>query len=166
MDLDRILRKIDINGLIGLVHRITNLVQQEPIISQGVFRVFGYSMRQMKLFVENVNAKLNRMVQDQDKEELIDFIKTLYAAPFIREIKAVLKNPGSRVWYEQLPEVANTNVVPVSPREIEMPVREAPLTFANENRPSFVKMRGFTRGGRRRVRKRKGTRGSALRLRR
>jgi hypothetical protein len=167
MDPDQILRKMDIPELIGLVHQILHLIEEEPRLSKRVFRAFGYSTRHVKIFVENLKEELDMAAS---KESLIDLIKTVYSAPFIREIKRASVNPTISMIYEQMPNVANTNIIPAAvdlqlPEPAETPgnkrLKEWRPTLTGlpySGRPSFANMP--PRGGRRtrRLRRRKGSR--------
>ena len=180
MDPDQILRNMDIPGLIGLVHQILHLIEEEPLLSKRVFRVFGYSARHVKIFVENLKQELDMAAS---KESLIELIKTVYSAPFIREIKRASVNPTIGMIYEQIPNAANTNSIP-APVAAELPepvpLQEPPDTprgkrlkdwrptltgLPYSGRPSFANMP--PRGGRRTRRKgsRLRRRGSRLRRR-
>jgi hypothetical protein len=164
MDPDQVLHKMDRVGLIGLVHQILHLIEEEPLLSKRVFRVFGYSARDVTTFVTNLKEELDMATS---KESLIDLIKTVYSAPFIREIKRASMNPTIAMIYDQMPNVANTNLVPVPVgAELAEPVEtqetkriklsQPSLTL----RPSFANMPSPKKGGRRtrRQRRRKGSR--------
>lgn len=161
MDPDHILHKMDMPGLIGLVHQILHLIEEEPLLSKRVFRAFGYSARHVKIFVENVEEELDSA---ENKESLIDLIKTIYSAPFIREIKRASMNPTIHMIYEQMPSVANTNIVPAPvanqlPEPAETPGNKRGKLWRptlngeayKPGRPSFANMP--PRGGRRTRRK-------------
>jgi hypothetical protein len=170
MDPDQILRKMDRVGLIGLVHQVLHLIEEEPLLSKRVFRVFGYSARDVTTFVANLKEELDTATS---KESLIDLIKTVYSAPFIREIKRASMNPTIAMIYDQMPNVANTNIVPVPVgAELAEPVETqerkrvklSQPTLTGEarvaQRPSFANMPSPKKGGRqtRRRRRRKGSR--------
>lgn len=163
MDPDQILRKMDIPALIGLVHQILHLIEEEPLLAKRVFRVFGYSARHVNLFVKNLKEELDMAT---DKKSLIDLIKTLYSAPLIREIKRASVNPTIAMIYEQMPNAANTNTVPAPvaaqlPEPVELAesaetpkskrLKEWRPTLTGQpysGRPSFANV-SLKRGGRR-----------------
>ena len=164
---------MNIPDLIGIVHQILHLIEEEPLLSKRVFRVFGYSARDVSTFVKNLKEELDMA---SNKKSLIDLIKTVYSAPFIRELKTASVNPTIRMIYEQMPNVANTNIVaaPVAlasqlPEPTELPEPAETLgskrlkawrpTLTGEpysGRPSFANI-SPKRGGRQ-TRRRKGSR--------
>ena len=169
---------MDIPNLISLVHQILHLIEREPLLSKRVFRVFGYSARHVNAFVENLKEELETIVNNfgtnanaANKEELINLIKAVYGAPFVREIKHASVKPEIRMLYDQLPNVSNTNVVPLN-EDIERPeegdtrrnkrVKHTRPTFTGEpyqvTHPSFANMPYPKKGGKRRRTRRKGSR--------
>lgn len=168
MDPDQILRTMDTESLVGLVHQILHLIEREPLLSERVFRVFGYSRRHVKTFVNNLEKQLDNSIKDlavndspANKEALIELIKSVYGAQFIREIKRASMNPEVHIWYEQMPNVSNTNTV-ATPDAVKMPeveekretkrTKESRATLTGESykgRPRFADTSSVKKGGRR-----------------
>ena len=85
------LSKMTIEKLMGLVHRIINLINNDRNLSESVF---NYTPAEMDEFIRRIHAALSARIES--KPDMIELVQALYGNPTLRELNEASMNTSSQ----------------------------------------------------------------------